>query len=418
MFAVIKSQEQYDAVLRRVDELLSLERAASSDEQNELEVLAVLLRDYEHRESPLLPPDPIVAIRVRAEQKGLLPRDLVPFFGTRSRVSEVLSGKRPLTLSMIRALHEGLGIPLEALVAEPRQPEAHDEEVEWDRFPIREMARRGWLNVARVTGRAKVSYGAAKDALSEFFGSQERLSACFGSLQKTDNVRSGSRVDRYSLVAWTAHVLRRAERVDPVRRFDPADWDDETLRDLRSLSRFEVGPRLAVQFLEERGIIVDVVPHLPRTRLDGAAMLREDGTPVIALTIRHDRLDNFWFTLFHELMHVVHHLARSGSCWQNRSGIFLDDLDVVASISDIEKEADTRAREALIPERLWEGSAVRFVVAPLTVTELAREASVSEAVVAGRVRFEKQNYRLLSQMVGAGEVRAQFPEVNWQQSEA
>ena len=418
MFTVIKSLEQYEAALRRVDDLMSRENSSGGEEQNELEVLSVLLRDYEHRTLPLAAPDPLTAIRVCAEQKGLAPRDLVPFFGTRSRVSEVLAGKRPLTLSMIRALHEGLGIPLEALVAEPSQSIDPDAEIEWDRFPVREMARRGWLNVARVTGRARLSYESARETLTEFFGSQERLTSCFGALQKTDHVRSANRVDRYALTAWTAYVLRRAERVDSLRKFDRDDWDDETFRDLRSLSRYDVGPRLAVQFLEERGIIVDVVPHLPKTRLDGAAMLREDGTPVIALTLRHDRLDNFWFTLFHELMHVVHHLSRVEAGALGNYGMFLDDLDVTSAISEIEEEADSRAREALVPQRLWENSAVRFVVAPLTVADLAREAAVSEAIVAGRVRYEQRNYRLLSQMVGVGLVRGQFPEVNWQHLEA
>lgn len=414
MFAVIKSLEQYESALRRVDELMVRDSCQEIAERNELEVLSVLLRDYEHRESPFEAPDPITAIRVSAEQRGLAPRDLVPFFGTRSRVSEVLAGKRPLTLAMIRSLHSGLGIPLEALIAEQGPSISPEADVEWDRFPVREMARRGWLNVARVTGRTKLSFDACRDALAEFFGSQERLISCYGALQKTDHVRTASRVDRYALTAWTAYVLRRAERVEPHRDFEPDDWDDRAFRDLRSLSRYDVGPRLAVQFLEDRGIIVDVVPHLPKTRLDGAAMLREDGAPVIALTLRHDRLDNFWFTLFHELMHVVYHLASNSGDENGRHGPFLDDLDVTTAISEVEEEADSRAREALVPQRLWDSSAARFVVAPLTVAELARDAGVSEAIVAGRVRHERRNYRLLTQMVGSGRVRAQFPEVNWQ----
>jgi HTH-type transcriptional regulator/antitoxin HigA len=142
-------------------------------------------------------------------------------------------------------------------------------------------------------------------------------------------------------------------------------------------------------------------------------MLRSDGTPIIALTIRHDRLDNFWFTLFHELMHVIHHLSTDNES-RLSTGVFLDDLDVTVAISDVEAEADNLAREALIPPRHWEHSAVRYVVAPLTVQELARQASVSDAIVAGRVRFERRNYRLLSQMIGAGRVRGLFPEVDWQ----
>src|SRR4030042_1351312 len=64
-------------------------------------------------------------------------------------------------------------------------------------------------------------------------------------------------------------------------------------------------PFVARAFLEKMGIILAVEPHLPRTHLDGAAMLRSDGTPVVALTLRYDRLDNFWFTLSHELAHIT-----------------------------------------------------------------------------------------------------------------
>jgi HTH-type transcriptional regulator/antitoxin HigA len=413
MFAVIKSVEQHQSVLRRIDELMSLDEELTEEQNNELEILAVLVRDYEHRVLPLPDPDPITAIRVAADQRGLAARDLVPFLGTRSRVSEVLSGKRPLSLSMIRALHAGLGIPLESLIAEPQALDEYPTDLEWDRFPVREMARRGWLNVSNSGARARWTLDACRDALAEFLGTPDRLATCLGSLQKTDRIRGGTRLDPYALTAWTAYVLRRAERTDIAQRFDAEAWGEETFHDLRSLSRFDVGPRLAIQFLEDRGIIVDIVPHLPKTRLDGAAMLRSDGTPIIALTIRHDRLDNFWFTLFHELMHVIHHLSTDNES-RLSTGVFLDDLDVTVAISDVEAEADNLAREALIPPRHWEHSAVRYVVAPLTVQELARQASVSDAIVAGRVRFERRNYRLLSQMIGAGRVRGLFPEVDWQ----
>jgi len=97
MIAVIKSESQYDEVLARVEELAARDPTSESDEGRELEVLALLLRDYERRAFPLAEPSPLAAIRLRMDQAGLAPRDLVPFLGSRSKVSEVLAGKRPLS---------------------------------------------------------------------------------------------------------------------------------------------------------------------------------------------------------------------------------------------------------------------------------------------------------------------------------
>src|ERR1019366_3141414 len=90
-----------------------------SMEEAELEAIATLVEDYEKRVYPLPNPDPIEAIKFRMEHQGLTSADLLPIFGTRGRVSEVLNRKRPLTLDMIRQLHYRLGIPLQSLVAPP-----------------------------------------------------------------------------------------------------------------------------------------------------------------------------------------------------------------------------------------------------------------------------------------------------------
>jgi HTH-type transcriptional regulator/antitoxin HigA len=411
MIAVIKSDAQYEEVLERVTSLALLDPTPDSAEGREFEVLTVLLQDYERHAFPLAAPSPLAAIRLRMEQLGLAPKDLIPYLGSRSKVSEVLSGKRPLSLSMIRALHSGLAIPLESLVSDEPDEES-TVTVDWDRFPIREMVKRGWLQLASARGKGRIGYADAQEMMERFLRSIGGPSTALGVLHKTDSVRTAPSADRYALAAWACYVRQRAERVELSRSFRPTDWTDDGFRELRNLSRFDVGPRLAVQYLEERGIVVDVVPHLPRTRLDGAALLRRDGTPVIALTIRHDRVDNFWFTLFHELMHVIHHLHGRAASPQT-SACFLDDLDVAPDQSAVEKEADESAREALVPAACWEASAVRFAVAPATVSQLAREVGVSDAVVAGRVRYEQRNYRLLSSLIGSGQVRQLFPEVVW-----
>src|SRR6185369_14882144 len=123
MIAVIKTEAQYNEVLERVTRLAVEDPIPDSPDGRELEVLSVLLQEYENRVFPLTAPNPLAAIRLRIDQQGLSARDLIPFLGSRSKVSEVMSGKRPLSLRMIRNLHSGLGIPLESLVSdEPTGP--------------------------------------------------------------------------------------------------------------------------------------------------------------------------------------------------------------------------------------------------------------------------------------------------------
>src|SRR6266851_4172737 len=113
---VIKTEAEYRAALSAIESLIDLDPSPGTDEANRLELLTLLVEDYESRIVPTTLPDPIEAIRFRMEQQNLKQADLVPHIGSRSKVSEVLSGKRPLTLSMIRRLHRGLGIPAKVLL--------------------------------------------------------------------------------------------------------------------------------------------------------------------------------------------------------------------------------------------------------------------------------------------------------------
>lgn len=112
----IKTAEDNRAALARIEQLWDAE--PNTAEFDELEVLSTLVEAFEEANYPLSPPDPIEAIRFRMEQLGLEDKDLVPYLGTRSRVSEVLKRKRGLTLTMIRNLNKGLKISLDSLVKE------------------------------------------------------------------------------------------------------------------------------------------------------------------------------------------------------------------------------------------------------------------------------------------------------------
>jgi HTH-type transcriptional regulator/antitoxin HigA len=112
---VLKTARDHRAALAHVETLMN----RSDPDEAELELWSLLVEKYEEEHFPIEVPDPIEAIRFRMEQEELTPADLQPYLQSKSKVSEVMSRKRPLSLSMIRALHKGLKIPAEVLVQEP-----------------------------------------------------------------------------------------------------------------------------------------------------------------------------------------------------------------------------------------------------------------------------------------------------------
>ena len=174
-------------------------------------------------------------------------------------------------------------------------------------------------------------------------------------------------------------------------------WFEELLR----LSRLPNSPLLARDFLADSGIVMIILKHLPRTYLDGAALRRKDGNPVVALTLRYDRLDYFWFTLIHELMHIKAHIQS-----EKESGWYLDDLEIEGN--EQEKEADRLAVNALIPEKYT--NELNHLKSTDEVRQFAKEINRHPAIVAGRLRKERANYRIFSSLVGNREVRKLFGE--------
>jgi HTH-type transcriptional regulator/antitoxin HigA len=114
----IHTAEDHRAALKEVERLWGSK--SGTPDGDRLDVLATLIDAYEAQHEPIDKPDPIEAIRFRMEQQGLTRKDLEPMLGTRMRVSEVLNGKRALSIAMIRRLHAGLGIAAEVLIRAPR----------------------------------------------------------------------------------------------------------------------------------------------------------------------------------------------------------------------------------------------------------------------------------------------------------
>lgn len=375
----LRTDVQYEAALARVADLIGHTDEASLDE---LEVWTALIERYEKPRFTLDLPSPVAAIRFRMEQAGLKPKNLEAILGSRSRVSEILSGNRALTLDMIRALNKHLQIPAEVLIG----TEAAEA-----------VAKAPALSVAALKKLRDLGAMKARETFEAFmeraFG-QSQLPAL---LRKTRTERTNAKTDDTALAGWLAAVTLIAEDVQiekPKRKVKGADL----ARKLAKLSVKMDGPIRARTELAAAGIVLVTLEHLPGTYLDGAAMCRSDGTRVIALTLRHDRIDNFWFTLLHELCHATEHLGEDRT-------LILDDLELKSS-DDLEDEADTFARDALIPPEIWKAN-VSSELGIQDVKRIAKKAGVNPAIVAGRWQREHNDYRRFSKILGRGEVRSQ-----------
>lgn len=109
----VRTEDDYDRAIKRINTLLDHNPAPNSPEDNELEVLSTLVQVYEDKYYPIIPPDPVEAIKIVMEEMGMKQKDLVEIIGPKSRVSELLNRKRDFTKKEIQSIHEHLGIPYE-----------------------------------------------------------------------------------------------------------------------------------------------------------------------------------------------------------------------------------------------------------------------------------------------------------------
>jgi HTH-type transcriptional regulator/antitoxin HigA len=274
-----------------------------------------------------------------------------------------------------------------------------DSKIEWNLFPVKEIFKRGWIDTHAAQSAADV-----QQVLHQYFEPLNLEQAILW--RKTAHVRSARPADPYALAAWAARILHCALEGPPQGQYVPGSVTLAFMQEFVRLSRFEHGPQLAVEELSRHGIKLVIEPQLARTHLDGAALLSRVGHPVIGMTIRYDRVDNFWFTLMHELAHIARHLNEN-------TDKFYDDLDLENPDDKIEREADELGAEALIPQAEWERSAVSRLGSPQAVQKFADQLQIHPAIVAGRFRHQYKAFRNLNKLVGHAEIRKEFPRVAW-----
>jgi HTH-type transcriptional regulator/antitoxin HigA len=390
---LLRNEVEHEEALVYVDTLMSAQ--PDTPEMEELQLWVHLIQVYEDEHYPIEPPSPVAAIRFRMDQQGLTPSDLVPYIGSKSRVSEVLSGKRTLSLAMIRRLHEGLGIPAEVLIAEAavKTPDSRLDDVDWGTFPLAEIAKRRWFG--DLVRSARDLRDNAEELLGGLLLSFEKACPSAVVLRQSPSADLESEP---ALRAWQARVWQLTQTRERVVG-GAGDVDAALISEVARLSVLEDGPSVACQLLAKAGVTVVVERQLPGTRLDGAAMRTADGRAIIGLTLRYDRLDHFWFTLCHELAHLALHL-HGGDC-----SAILDDLEAEQR-SEAEQQADSLAAEALVPASRWAEFADASLLSEAELVAFARTVRVHPAVVAGRLRRDGQDYTKYGRLLGHGKVRA------------
>ena len=269
------------------------------------------------------------------------------------------------------------------------------DDIVWSQLPYKEMIKRKWFDLPRGANPI--------ERVKEYF--LHAAGPQFATAFHRKKMRSGNVPNEYALLAWQARILERARRVIETDKMGNFELDDRWLPELVRLTKRTDGPKRARDLLADKGIVLIVERHLPGSYLDGAAMLADGDTPVIGLTLRYDRLDNFWFVLMHEIGHVFLHLC---------DGLRFDFFDEEGgNYGDaIEAEADKFALDALIPEDLWDQCLSRFALSEEAVTIDAETIGIDPSIIAGRIRKERGNYSILNNLVGQGQARSQMEEAN------
>lgn len=267
----------------------------------------------------------------------------------------------------------------------------HTSQINWDKFPIREMLKRKWLLPGNID-----PISAFKARFSDLFGNEQYELALHRKFHF-----NGSSPNEYSLLAWQIQVLSKAKDIKHQVKVPKFNKDASWLKQLAEISNSPNGPLEAQAFLLSQGIILIVEPHLPTTYLDGAAMLLPNTSiPVVGLTLRHDRLDNFWFVLFHELGHIFLHL--------NAERASIVDENVGLPGDQIEIEADNFALNNLIPAEQWDMCMSRFYMNVDALIEDAKTLNIHPSIIAGRIRKENNDYQIFNSQIGLNKVRKLF----------
>ena len=296
-------------------------------------------------------------------------------------VNEIVRGKKAITDHTALGLEKVLGIPATFWVnleqeyrmtlARLRERESHRAAAEWlDELPVREMQKRGWIPPVRDT-REKVG------ELLRFFG-VATVDAYRNTTAVGFRISDHAKVSAGALAAWLRKGELEAQAID-TRLFDAARLLEaaQQARTMTERSPQEFAPRLQELFAAA-GVAFVVVRELPRTGANGVARWLTDRKALIQLNLRYRWQDIFWFTLFHEVCHVLKHGDRK---------IIIEGIDRTEALED---EANRWAADFLVPPAAWSQLREAAPFTRTTIVQFARRLGISPGIVVGRLHRERR----------------------------
>jgi len=344
-------------------------------------------------------------IRDELEERGWTQNDLAEILGRPLQlVNEIILSKRGITPETARGLAEAFGTSAQLWL---------NLEAAWELYktrnigpdptialrariysvgPIKEMVKRRWIE---YSSNPEV----LEQRLLEFFGT--------AALDEPPRVlpavaRMSTSYTAYSPSQWAWFCrARQLGKVVPVQgRFPPSD-SDRLVQALRALMRDPEETRQVPRILGEAGIRFVVLEHLPKTKIDGACLWLDATSPIVAVSLRYDRIDNFWFTLMHELKHAL-----------NRDGLQTGELTVDVDLIEVarmdrkdrppfEKEADGFAENALIPKAEMEDFIIRKqpLFSETAIRGFAALQGVHPGIVVGQLHHRGMDYTKLRRLL-------------------
>lgn len=328
------------------------------------------------------------------EERGWTQSELAKRLGySEKHVSQLINGKVPITLDAAQRLERVLGstsdfwLALEANYQQHKaRLEAAQKHASWapwlDELPVKELMATGAIAKARNDTRNKPGI---VQACLRFFGvaSPEEWRAHYGGMQVAFRRSRAEQSDVGAISAWLRLGEQAAERQD-APKYDKVRFE-QALQKIRGLTReapevFE--PRMR-QLLHEAGVLLAVVPAIPRAHVSGVARWLSATRPLIQLSLYGKTNDKFWFTFFHEAAHILLHSDDK----EAKKSIFLDNPNTSHSGDSQESEADQWAGDMLIPEQY--STQLRTLNSKDDVRKFAQSIGIHPGIVVGRLQHDR-----------------------------
>jgi HTH-type transcriptional regulator/antitoxin HigA len=344
----------------------------------------------ERQMAEVYPPGEI--LKEELEARGWTQTDLAEIIGKSARlVNEVIAGKRAITPDTARALADAFGTSAQfwmnlesayqlSKLKTDASPVTRRARL-YSLFPVKEMTRRGWVS-------ASESLDVLEAQFCNFFGIDNLEKApCFRSFAARRSVYTETEQSP-TLTAWLFRAQQIAKGVGVGRYTDQSA--DAVIEQLKPLMSNPEDIRQVPRILADAGIRLVLVEPFPGMKLDGVCFWLDAGSPVIAMTLRYDRIDNFWFVLIHELRHVANKDGQDGNA--------IIDENLGAENGDgsekpeFERLADAQAAEAIIPATVFNDFALRVrpLYSEVRISGFAARIGVHPGVVVGQLHNRKE----------------------------